>query len=81
VNVEKFLFGEKNFFFKRLAIRESGVFLKMLRILKKALAELRYRAGCHRKGHVIILNTQPALRPSLLSEKGKVSTFRIKVFC
>ncbi len=56
---------------------ESGVVLKMLRILEKALAKLRYRAGCHRYGHIIILNTHPALRPSLLVEK---ESFKIKIY-
>ncbi len=52
----------------------------MLRILKKALAKLRYRAGCHRKRSRISLFTYPALRPSLLVGIEKISTFKIKNF-
>ena len=51
----------------------------MLRILKKALAKLRYRAGCHRKRSRISLFTHPALRPSLLVEIEEISTFKIKI--
>ena len=61
-------------------ISESGVVLKMLRILKKALAKLRYRGGCHRERSRNNSKYSTCLAALAITEIEKISTLKIKIF-